>query len=99
MQKIKVFGHPWHLAHQFELSKIPFLDWSWLIQYKRPYSKESRGDFMTNWVTHYEPNTYDFALLHLDQQCVVDEIWDRGKGNLYRELNEVIQDIPKIVIF
>ena len=44
-EKIKIFGHPWHLAHQYELSKIPFIEWSWLVQYKRPYSKQARGDF------------------------------------------------------
>lgn len=99
IKKIRVFGHPWHLAHQYELSKIPFLDWSWLIQYKRPYSKESRGDFMAGrWVDHYEPGKYDVAILHLDQQCIEDEIWLRGKGTLYKELNELIKDIPKIVI-
>lgn len=97
--KIKIFGHPWHLAHQYELSKIPFIDWSWLIQHKRPYSKNARGDFMANrWVTHYESGKYDVAILHLDQQCIEDEIWQRGKGSLYRELNGIIKDIPKIVI-
>lgn len=47
------------------------------------------------WVQYYEPGKYDLAILHLDQQCVNPDI---GKGKLYRELNEVIQDIPKIVI-
>jgi hypothetical protein len=97
-RKVRIFGHPWHLAHQYELAKIPFIEWSWLIQYKRPYSKAARGDFMKNWVPDYEPGEYDIALLHLDQQCVEDELWLRGKGSLYRELNEVIQDVPKIVI-
>ncbi len=97
-RNVRLFGHPWHLAHQFELSKIPFIQWSWLIQYKRPYSKHSRGDFMTNWVTHYEPGEYDAAILHLDQQCIEPELEERGKGSLYRELNEVITDVPKIVI-
>lgn len=97
-EKIKIFGHPWHLAHQYELSKIPFIDWSWLVQYKRPYSKFARGDFMKQWVTHYEEGKYDVAVLHLDQQCVEEELWQRGKGSLYRELNQVIKDIPKIVI-
>lgn len=98
-RKIRVFGHPWHLAHQYELAKLPFFDWSWLIQYKRPYSKKSRTDFMKDrWVPFYEPGKYDVAILHLDQQCVEEEIWQRGKGSLYRELNQVIQDIPKIVI-
>lgn len=98
MQKIKVFGHPWHLAHQYELSKMPFLDWSWLVQYQRPYSTKSRGDFMTNWVPYYEAGKYDLAILHLDQQCIEPEILKRGKGQVYVELNQVIKDIPKIVI-
>ena len=98
MRKIKIFGHPWHLAHQYELSKIPFIEWTWLRQYKRPYTDKARGDFMINWVDSYEEGKYDVALLHLDQQCVEDQIWERGKGTLYRELNEVIQDIPKIVL-
>ena len=97
-RKIRIFGHPWHLAHQYSLSNLPFLEWSWLIQYRRPYSKRSRGDFMTNWVTHYEKGKYDVAVLHLDQQCIEDEIWERGKGKLYKELSEVITDIPIIVI-
>lgn len=75
------------------------MDWTWLIQYKRPYSKHSRGDFMADrWVPHYEEGKYDVAILHLDQQCIEDELWDRGKGVLYRELNQIIKDIPKIVI-
>lgn len=97
--KIRVFGHPWHLAHQYELAKLPFVDWSWLIQYKRPYSAKARGDFMAGrWVEKYEKGKYDVAVLHLDQQCVDQELWERGKGTLYRDLNEIITDIPKIVI-
>lgn len=98
-KKLKGFNHPWHLAHQHTLAKLPFVDWEYLIQYKRPYSDQPRGDFMAGkWVTHYEAGKYDFALLHIDQQCVCDDIYQRGKGMLYRELNELIQDIPKIVI-
>ena len=96
--KLKGFNHPWHLAHQYELSKLPFVDWDMLIQYKRPYSDKSRGDFVKNWVTHYEEGKYDFVLLHLDQQCIDEELLKRGKGSLYVELNEVIKDVPKIVI-
>lgn len=47
------------------------------------------------WVQYYEPGKYDLAILHLDQQCVNPDI---GKGKLYRDLNQVITDIPKIVI-
>lgn len=47
------------------------------------------------WATHYEPGKYDVAILHVDQQHTNPNI---GKGFLYRDMNEVIQDIPKIVI-
>lgn len=46
-------------------------------------------------VPYYQPGRYDLAVLHLDQQCVDPNI---GKGTLYRHLNKVIQDIPKVVI-
>lgn len=98
MKKYKVFGIPWHLGHQAELMKMPFIEWHWLIQYKRKYSKNVRGEFPVKWVTHYEPGKYDFAVLHLDQQCLDPGILSRGKGRVYDELNKVIQDIPKIVI-
>lgn len=100
-KKIKIFNVPWHLGHQYELFKIPDVEWSWLIQYKRNYGVKPRGDFAKDkveWVTHYEPGKYDLALLHLDQQCIVKELWERGKGSVYRELNNIITDIPKIVI-
>jgi len=98
-RKFKIFNHPWHLAHQYDLSKLPFVDWEYLIQCRRPYSAQSRNDFMAGkWVTHYEEGKYDVALLHLDQQCIDTALLDRGKGSLYRILNKVITDIPKVVI-
>lgn len=61
-----------------------------------------RGDFLKDLgiekVPFYEEGKYDVAIMHLDQQCVEDSLWDRGKGSLYRELNETITNIPKIVI-
>jgi len=59
-----------------------------------------RGDFFPedHWVSHYEKGKYDVALLHLDQQMLDEGIWQEGKASLFRELNEVITDIPKIVI-
>lgn len=46
----------------------------------------------------YEKGKYDLAILHLDQQCMAEGIWNHGKGSLYKDLNRVIGDIPKIVI-
>lgn len=60
-----------------------------------------RGDiikkFGVEWVSHFEKGKYDLAILHLDQQCITDALWERGKGNVYRELDKQI-DVPKIVI-
>lgn len=53
---------------------------------------------MTNWIHYYEEGKYDLAVLHLDQQCVDEELQKRGKASLYMHINEVIKDIPKIVI-
>lgn len=101
-KEIKIFNYPWHLSHQYELMKIPQTKWSWLIQHRRQYSLMPRGDFAkkfgVEWVTHYEKGKYDVALLHLDQQCLEDSLWAIGKGSVYREINSVIRDIPKIVI-
>lgn len=47
------------------------------------------------WVQWYEPGEYDVAILHVDQQHTDPNI---GKGWLYRDLNEIITDIPKIVV-
>ena len=93
---------PWHLGHQYEILKFPEIEWDWLIQHRRGYGTTARGDmikdFGINLVDHYEPGKYDFALLHFDQQCFENGIWQMGKGSLFRELNELIQDIPKIII-
>jgi len=55
-------------------------------------------DYDIEIVDKYEPGKYDVALLHLDQQCFEDDIWEMGKGSLFRTLNELITDIPKICL-
>ena len=99
---VRIFNYPWHISHQASLVKIPNTKWSWLIQHRRQYSTFPRDDFFTGfgleWVPEYEKGKYDFALLHLDQQCFEEELWKRGKGSLFREVNSVIHDIPKVLI-
>lgn len=101
-ETVKVFNYPWHIAHQFELMRIPNTSWDWLIQHRRGYSGFPRGDYFNElggtWVPHYEEGKYDFALLHLDQQCFEEGIWKMGKGSLFREVRSVVKDIPKICI-
>ena len=104
--RISVFGLPWHTANQYSMLqltkkypiKFSYLEnnvrrWSQWSHHPEPSSIYSKDEF--EWVTHYEPNKYDLAILHVDQQCVDPQI---GKGRLYRDLNEIIQDVPKIVV-
>lgn len=99
-KKLKIFNHPWHISHQHTLMNAlkDYADFYWLKQFKRPFHKGPRGDLPVTMVNHYEPGFYDLALLHVDQQCLEPELLLRGKGSMYRELNEVITDVPKIVI-
>ena len=100
MDKIKIFDHPWHIGHQYEQLKFPWAKWYWLRNFLRKYNNGPRGDITKyfDWVDEYEPGKYDVAILHLDQGCLEKDILERGKGSMYRVLNEVITDIPKIVI-
>lgn len=100
MSKIKIFDGPWHIGHQYEQLKFPWAEFSWMLNHRRKYSDSARGDLseMFNWVVDYEPGKYDVAILHLDQQCIEDGILQLGKGSVYRHLDSVIKDIPKIVI-
>lgn len=91
-----------HLAHQYDMYRIPNVEWYWIVNHRRKYATGARGDMIKDLkievVPHYEKGKYDLAILHLDQQCFDEGLWMRGKGSMYRELNEMIQDIPKIVI-
>jgi hypothetical protein len=105
--KFKVFGVPWHTSHQYNLAKLSFIEsYDLLTNPYRSWSSEARPQpDNVNFVTHYEPGKYDFAILHLDQQAIYDpeegqinKIARLAKGRLYYEVNKEIQDIPKIVI-
>lgn len=106
MNRLKVFGVVNHLGNQYELLKLAkrgnvkfyyllnnVRRWSQYASRPEPTTWLNQDEF--EWVTHYEPNKYDLAMLHVDQQHVNPDI---GKGHLYRDLNEIIQDIPKIVV-
>ncbi len=103
---IKVFGAVNHIGHQYEMLKLAKrgeIKFYYLENNVRRWSKYSARPEPTTWlnkdqfewVTYYEPGKYDVAMLHVDQQHADPRI---GKGQLYRQLNEVIKDIPKIVI-
>ena len=103
---IRIFGHVNHSGNQFELLKLAkhypvkfsYLENNvrrWTARSPRPEPSTWLSPDQFEWVQHYEPGKYDVAMLHIDQQHADSAI---GKSQIYRQLNEVIQDIPKIVI-
>lgn len=105
MTRLNIFGVTNHVGNQYEMLKLAKrgkVKFHYLENNVRRWSKSSARPEPTSWlnedefewVTHYEPGKYDLAILHVDQQHTDPRI---GKGQLYRQMNEVIQDIPKIV--
>lgn len=104
---IKIFGALNHAGNQYEMVKLAQnydVKFSYLENNVRRWgehyaARPNPASFLNKdqfeWVQYYEPGKYDVAILHVDQQHTDPNI---GKGKLYREMNEVIQDIPKIVI-
>lgn len=95
---IKVFGVPWHVSHQYDLFTAldGFAEFYLCENNVRRWSENIRPlPKNVHFVKYYEPGKYDLALLHIDQQCSHPKL---GKSTLYNDLNEVITDIPKIVI-
>jgi hypothetical protein len=96
METIRIFHAAWHIPHTHQLFNIPNTEWFILQNNVKRWNYFSRPmPENVHYVPHYEPCLYDVAVLDVDQQCVDPRI---GKGNLYRQLNNEIQDIPKIVI-
>lgn len=103
MKKLKVFGVPWHVGHQYELLRMDCIEqYDFIINPYRTWGESSRPfPEKGNWVTHYEKGKYDVAILHIDQQSIYNpEAGDRiHKGKLYMELREAIgDDVPIITI-
>lgn len=103
---LRIFGVTNHVGNQYEMLKLAKkyqVKFSYLKNNVRRWTEYSARPEPTTflnknqfeWVTCYEPGKYDLAILHVDQQHVNPNI---GKGFLYKQMNEVIKDIPKIVI-
>lgn len=104
--RLKIFGVLNHVGHQYEMLKLAkkypvkfyYLENNvrrWPRTGARPQPTEWLSEEEFEWVDRYEDGKYDVAILHTDQQHVDPNI---GKGHLYRQLNNRIQDIPKIVV-
>ena len=105
-ERIKIVTALNHQANEFELLKLAkkypvkffYIEnnvrrWSKYGGRPEPTTWLSKDEF--EWITHYDPGKYDVAIMRNDQQHVDPMI---GKGQLYRALDQVIQDIPKITV-
>lgn len=101
-KKHKVFCTTWHVMHWWDLFNAMIDDWDVYLVHNN--HRSWRGEAFLNarpipenvtFVPYYEEKKYDFAILNLDQQCANPVL---GKTVLMKELEERIQDIPKVFI-
>lgn len=92
-KKIKIFGTPWHLAHNNDLmlALADVADFYLLINYTRRWDNGVRQlPANAQWVTHFEKGKYDLAILHLDQQCSNPNL---NKTKLTAHMKQTIKEI------
>lgn len=95
IKDLRVIGIPWHVGHQFELAKL-FKTYDLILNHYREWGPQSRPmPENMKMVLEYTPGKYDLAILHVDQQIVDPRI---NKGKLFREMRQLIKDIPIVVI-
>ena len=95
LHDIRAFGVPWHTAHQYELAKL-FKSYNLLTNYYRTWGTSSRPRPENSAdVLVYHPEDYDLAILHVDQQCIDPK---NNKGRLFRELKDLTEGKPRVVI-
>ena len=94
-KRIKVAGIPWHVGHQYEIAKMPFIEsYNLLINPYRTWGTNSRPiPDKVKWVTDYEDG-YDVMIAHIDQQSIWDpDLGDRiHKGRLFLEAVKAFEE-------
>lgn len=100
-RKLRIFSCAWHLAHQYELTKLPNTEWYYLYNWVRKAWSSPDEPAMrpkpdnVHFVTNFDPKKYDLAIIHIDQQCVDPTF---GKSQLFRWMSKLTRDIPRIII-
>jgi len=97
-KKIRIFDYCWHIPHQWDLIQAlkNDCDFYYCLNTKRDWDITQRPiPENLQFVTHYNSHTYDLAILHIDQQMIA---FDHQKFLIYNQFNNIISDIPKIVI-
>lgn len=95
MNQLRVIGVPWHTAHQYELAKL-FGQYDMLVNHYREWGDVSRPmpDNMKNVLT-FNPDDYDLAILHVDQQTVQPLM---NKYKLFKDFEEATRGMKRVVI-
>lgn len=101
--KYRLLDTNWNCGVQQEMLKFPFVDWYWLEHYYRTrytafIAERQSTRQRVERVLSYDAGKYDAAILHLDYTCLDPVAWQYGRGSIYRNLDQLIRDIPKIVI-
>lgn len=93
----RIFDYCWHEPYQFELvnSLQDDCQFDYCLTFRKHWDPTKRPvPHGLKFVPHYEHGLYDFAILHIDQRIYTDD----QLLKIYKELNDHIDDIPKIVI-
>lgn len=96
LKKLKVFGYPWHVGHQYELAKL-FGEYHFLMNPYRTWGEKSRP-FPQNakWVTCFDPKeNYDLVILHVDQTSIDP---NSSKNELFHDVEKATRGYPRVVI-
>lgn len=100
--KLKVVCTTWHVMHWHDMFNA-LKDDAHFYLIDNPAKEWRREEYLASrpipdnvtFVPYYEKGKYDFAILNVDQQCINPKL---GKSQVVRELDENIQDIPKVFI-
>lgn len=96
--KKKIFNYAWHIPHQYRLFNALHDCEFYLLNDNRvrPNWNKKQRPLPKNirFVDKYEQGRYDFAILHMDELVESNQNW----GQIYRQMNSQIRDIPKVVI-
>lgn len=102
MRKLKIAATTWHVMHAWDLynalsdvADFYLIDNFWRSWRRKEYLAARPIPENVSFVPYYEEGKYDLAILNIDQQCINRKL---GKAVVYQELDERIQDIPKVVI-
>jgi len=100
--KLKIACTTWHVMHYWDFFNA-MKDDAHFYLIDNPAKEWRREEYLAarpipdnvTFVPYYEKGKYDFAILNVDQQCINPKL---GKSMVVKELNEEIQDIPKVFI-